>query len=173
VKYASEGHAVLARVPLRHRRAWRISRGEPPWSWRRRIALLVEVATAGGDVRLVDTHLGAGVGQEERVLQARRLMSRAGTDALVVGDLNDHPGSPVLAEFARAGLVDAWERLGDALAPATNWSGPRDRPPAQRIDFVLVPAGMRVLGASVPDDWEHLASLSDHLPVVVDLDAGD
>ena len=52
-------------------------------------------------------------------------------------------------------------------------SGPRDRPPAQRIDFVLVPSGMRVLRAWVPGDWKHLATLSDHLPVVVDLQPGE
>jgi endonuclease/exonuclease/phosphatase family metal-dependent hydrolase len=40
----------------------------------------------------------------------------------------------------------------------------------QRLDYVLVARGWRVLDVQIPTDWEHWAPLSDHLPVIVDLE---
>jgi endonuclease/exonuclease/phosphatase family metal-dependent hydrolase len=169
VRAASEGHALLSRSPIVRNRTFTLSRGEPLWSWRRRIMQAFVIELEGRRVRVVNTHLGAGVGDEERSRQARRIMSLIRDVDIVAGDLNVHPDSGVLREFD--GLEDAWTRRHPGVrSPNTNWeSGPRDAPPVQRLDYVLVAAGWEVLDVVIPTDWERWARISDHLPVVVDL----
>jgi endonuclease/exonuclease/phosphatase family metal-dependent hydrolase len=98
-------------------------------------------------------------------------LSAADPAALVVvlGDLNDLPGSAALAPLLGDGAV---VDLGAALPPAEawTWSGGGER---ERIDYVLVPrgaapavAGVAVLGG------EDVAAASDHRPLVVDLWTG-
>lgn len=170
IRTAAEGLAVIARSPIVRNRTLAISRSEPPWSWRRRIAIAVVVELDGMLVRAVNTHLGAGVTDEERARQARRIVSIARDLHLLFGDLNVVPGSGVLAEFAP--LRDAWAVLHAGLrSPNTNWEpGPRDHPPVQRLDYVLVDPDLVVHDVQIPTDWERYAPLSDHLPVVVDLE---
>jgi endonuclease/exonuclease/phosphatase family metal-dependent hydrolase len=173
-----EGQALLAPGPLgdvavtllAHR--WRF------WSWRRRIALSTTIEGPDGPIGVVQTHLGAGVGDAERTRQAQLTVGalvgtttgpRAGC---VVGDLNTHPGSSVLAAFAAAGLRDAWAEARPGEAGATNWRpGPRDGAPTQRLDYVLVGDGLDVVGAWVPSagepGFERYGALSDHLPLLV------
>lgn len=165
-----EGLAVLSREPvagattvvLAHRWRW--------WSWRRRIAI---AATVGG-LGVVDTHLGAGVDDEERVRHAT-VSAAAVPDPVgfLAGDLNAAPGSDVLHSLAAAGLRDAWAETRPGEAGPTNWPpGPRDRPPTQRLDYVLVGEALRVLDASLPDEPSRFAALSDHLPLAVTVDRG-
>lgn len=170
VRIPSEGLAIASRAPIVRNRAFAISRGEPWWSWRRRIAQAALVEFDGEFVRTLNTHLGAGVGDEERARQARRIVAIATDLDIVAGDLNVTPDSGVLAEFS--GLRDAWSVLHPGVpSPGTNWKpGPRDAPPVQRLDYVLVARGWRVLDVQIPTDWEHWAPLSDHLPVIVDLE---
>ncbi len=169
VRTASEGHALLSRAPIVRNRTFTLSRGEPLWSWRRRIVQAFVVEFDGARVRLANTHLGAGVGDEERARQARRIMALIRDLDIVAGDMNVHPDSGVLREFD--GLVDAWERRHPGLrSPNTNWEpGARVAAPVQRLDYVLVANGWEVIDVLVPSDWERWAPLSDHLPVVVDL----
>jgi endonuclease/exonuclease/phosphatase family metal-dependent hydrolase len=124
----------------------------------------------GATLRLANTHLGAGVTDEERARQARRIVSLIRDLDLVAGDLNVQPDSGVLAEFR--GLTDAWARAHPgSRSPHTNWEpGPRDHPPVQRLDYVLVSPSRVVRDVQIPTDWERWAPLSDHLPVVVDLE---
>lgn len=173
-----EGLALLSPRPLAEVRTIHLAHPFRPWSWRRRIAVRATVETADGPLALVSTHLGAGVGDEERVRQARLVVGALGAGATgvvgrcVVGDLNTHPGSAVLAAFAEHGLRDAWEDARPGEAGPTNWtSGPRDRPPTQRLDYALVDDGLGVVAVEVPDAAEpgfgRYAELSDHLPVTV------
>jgi endonuclease/exonuclease/phosphatase family metal-dependent hydrolase len=94
----------------------------------------------------------------------------------VAGDLNDRPGAPVLAAAERAGWRDAWPVAHRAEEGPTNWSSGRrtGRLPDQRLDYVLVPAGVEVFGVEVPTGAEALAlaEVSDHLPVTARLRAG-
>ena len=170
VRGPAEGMAVIARAPIVRNRTFAISRSEPPWSWRRRIAIAVVIEIDGVFVRAVNTHLGASVTDEDRARQARRIVSIARDLHVLVGDLNVVPGSGVLAEFAP--LRDAWSVLHAGLrSPNTNWDpGPRDHPPVQRLDYVLVDPATAVHDVLIPTDWERYAPLSDHLPVVVDLE---
>ena len=163
----AEGLAVLAPSmtaarshPLAAR--WRF------WSSRRRIAVQARVATPDRGLDVVDVHLGAGVGDDERVRQAGLVLG-LGAD-VVAGDLNTSPGSTVLDGFAGAGFRDAWAEVFPGEAGPTNWHGPRTRPPTQRLDYVLVGSRWHVLSAEVPDPHpavERFATLSDHLPVTV------
>jgi endonuclease/exonuclease/phosphatase family metal-dependent hydrolase len=153
------------------RRAWW-------WSWRRRIALEVDVRWPAADdvVRVVDLHLSTGdVASRHR--EARRVIASLAADAtptVIAGDLNEAPGGEVLARFRAAGWTDAWAAVAPVEGGSTNWTpGPRGgRPPDQRLDYVLAPPGWTVVEAQVPAtahaiDW--YAERSDHLPLLATL----
>jgi endonuclease/exonuclease/phosphatase family metal-dependent hydrolase len=163
---ASEGLAVLSPHPMGQVSRVVLAERYRFWSWRRRVAMVVDVR----GVRAVNTHLGAGVGDAERTRQAALTIEMGG--AMVAGDLNTSPGSSVLATYAAAGYADAWGLVHPDDHGATNWApGPRDQPPTQRIDYVLVGGDLRVVGAELPADPVPLGALSDHLPLVVDVEA--
>jgi endonuclease/exonuclease/phosphatase family metal-dependent hydrolase len=88
---------------------------------------------------------------------------------MVLGDLNDLPGSAALAPL----LVDgAFVDLGASLPPAEawTWSGSGER---ERIDYALVRRGAAeaIAGVAVLQG-EDVAAASDHRPLVVDLWTG-
>lgn len=172
VRVPPEGLGILARGSvgavrtqvLAHRWAW--------WNWRRRVAVHATVAVAGRSIAVVDTHLGAGVTSEERMRQAAALLAAVTAPLVIAGDLNAEPGSAELRSLRDAGWWDAERRFRPAVRrPATNWpAGPRTGAPTQRLDYLLVRDDTEVLDAFVPDDWEHWAVLSDHVPVVARLE---
>jgi exonuclease III len=99
----------------------------------------------------------------------------------VVGDVNELPGGGALDALVTAGWLDAWSVVhGEGDGGATNWTaGSRaGRPATQRIDYVLVPPGATVVAAVVIDTAdavehvEEMGSLSDHLPLVVEVALG-
>ena len=137
-------------------------------------ALAATTATPDGPLDVVDVHLGAGVGDPERVRQAHRTAALVGASGCVVGDLNTRPGSAVLEAFAAAGLRDAWAEARPDDDGPTNWGrGPRDGPPRKRLDYALVTPDLEVCGAAVPafgtSGFERFGELSDHLPLLVEL----
>ena len=172
-----EGLALLSPEPLRDVRRIHLARRRRFWSWRRRISLRATVDAPDGAIAVVGTHLGAGVGDAERTRQAHRTVAAlAGPSPVVggcvVGDLNTHPGSPVLIAYAESGLRDAWDEARPGEPGPTNWrAGPRDAAPTQRLDYVLVTEGLEVLSARLPSAAEpgfaRYGELSDHLPLTV------
>lgn len=171
-----EGLALLSPDPIQGTATTHLAHRYRPWSWRRRIAVGATVATPDGPFGVVVVHLGAAVGDEERSRQARlaigALDATGAPKGVLAGDLNTHPGSPVLAVLGDAGLRDAWAAARPGEAGPTNWRpGPRDRPPTQRLDYVLVGDGLDVVAADVPGpgdaDLGRFAALSDHLPLAV------
>lgn len=170
----AEGLALLAPVPMGDVRVAHLAGVARLWSHRRRIALAATLATPDGPLDVVDVHLGAGVGDPERVRQAERTAGLVGASGCVVGDLNTRPGSAVLGAFGRAGLRDAWAEACPGDHGATSWGrGPRDGPPRKRLDYALVTADLEVCGAAVPvfgtPGFEGFGGLSDHLPLLVEL----
>jgi endonuclease/exonuclease/phosphatase family metal-dependent hydrolase len=105
---------------------------------------------------------------EERRAHARAVVSAlrglGPAPYVVAGDLNEPPDGPAWGEFG--------ELVGDA-APTGAPTFPA-RSPRQRIDAVLVSAGVEIEAVRVPGpddqvDPVDLALASDHLPVVADL----
>jgi endonuclease/exonuclease/phosphatase family metal-dependent hydrolase len=177
---AAEGLAVLSRHELVRTRTVTLQRAVP-WSWRRRVALLAEVAAPGGSVVVADVHLSPHDLALLRGVEVERLVGAladfgAGRDALVVGDFNDLPSGTAPAALRASGWRDVWAEAHGAESPgATNWTaGPRaGRAPSQRLDYVMVPAGWCVewvvVGGPSSGTWDAWAALSDHLPVVAHL----
>jgi endonuclease/exonuclease/phosphatase family metal-dependent hydrolase len=172
-----EGHAVLSPHSLVDAETVTVSEGAPFWSYRRRIAQLCAFGVGGRTLHMANTHL-ASDDRGARAAQAERLLTHVQSDSWVVGDLNASPGGAVLQLFRAAGLRDAWAELHPGAQRgegATNWrrSDPDDRP-TNRIDYVLVPAGCRVVAAAVPSatdsDLSAYRRLSDHLPVRVEVE---
>lgn len=175
-----EGLAFVSPHPLSEVATVHLAHRVRFWSWRRRIAVRATVEGPDGPLAVVGTHLGAGVGDDERARQARRTVDAlraTGATGCLVGDLNTHPGSPVLAAYAAAGLRDAWDDVRAGEAGPTNWApGPRDGAPTQRLDYVLVTDDLEVRSVWLPSaqepDFGRYGALSDHLPLSVTLAPG-
>lgn len=172
-----EGLALLAPGPLEGIARTHLAHRLRFWTWRRRIALRATIDGADGRVTVVGTHLGAGVGDGERSRQAQLTIGALrgagpGGGGCVVGDLNTHPGSSVLATYRKVGLRDAWDEARPGEPGPTNWApGPRDVPPTQRLDYVLVTEDLEVVAADLPSSgdpgFDRYGPLSDHLPLTV------
>lgn len=172
----AEGLAILARDPLGTVEHRTLARRWAFWSSHRRIALAADLPAAPGPVRVVGTHLGAGVGDAERTRQAGVVVDLAvgSRPSVIGGDLNTAPGSPVLERLESAGHRDAWTSCRGDEPGATNWrAGPRDGAPTQRLDYVLVDVTLEIVDVTVPRFGEpgfgRFGPLSDHLPVTVDV----
>lgn len=133
---------------------------------RRGWAAAVVGVPGGPSVTVASVHLS--LLPEERRAHARAVVSalRAFGPApyVVAGDLNEPPDGP------------AWGEFGDLVGDAAPNGAPTypARSPRQRIDAVLVSAGVEVESVRVPGaddgvDPVDLALASDHLPVVADL----
>jgi endonuclease/exonuclease/phosphatase family metal-dependent hydrolase len=187
-----EGMAVIGVTRPARVRTRVISRRWAPWSWRRRILQVGSVdldAGEGAGVTLVNVHLSPHQDATaiRRVEAARviHLVAQRGRPAVVAGDFNDRPGAAFHGQFAERGLRDAWDAVHGGDAPsdptggrrpadagATNWRGwvqGTPRAPSQRLDYVLVSAGLTPVSVTVPrhgqPGFERFATLSDHLPV--------
>jgi endonuclease/exonuclease/phosphatase family metal-dependent hydrolase len=169
---SAEGLAVLSPHPLVDARTVTLSRGAPPWSYRRRIAQLCVLDAGDHQLRLANCHL-ASESADARFEQAQRLVDLLDPGSFVVGDLNAQPGRRVLRLLLGAGLRDAWAEL-HPNAPdtdgATSWRArDTDDRPSDRIDYILVPSRDRIIAATVPtaadSDLSAYRRLSDHLPV--------
>ncbi len=169
VRYPAEGLAVVSRLPVHHAHRWRISARKPLWSFRRRVALAVDVDIAGVVITVVDVHLGSDAGAAERRQQVDAVLEHvdASTPTIVAGDFNVIAPDPVLDDFAAAGLHDLYAECGP-----TNWDGrDRTKPPTQRLDYVVGTSSLHAVAKQTPDyrddGFEHYPKLSDHLPVTV------
>ena len=180
----TEGLAVLTRLPLLAVDVATVSDGAPLRSYRRRIAQDVVIAVGEGAaavgevaaaVRVVNTHL-ASDDADSRAQQTARVLElvAAITDeprvalerTVVVGDLNtpDEPG--VIGALVAAGFAETWPQVG----VGEGWTNPAHAP-AQRLDHVLVGAGLTPVAATVlaTPETRDARRASDHLPLLVDL----
>lgn len=108
--------------------------------------VMARVTIAGAPYEFASTHLASGNVPgfaELRALQAGELAASlpAGIPAIVMGDLNDHTGSPMYQTLAAAGFADTWTALrpgvtGNTCCETADLANPL---PAlvERIDFVL------------------------------------
>ena len=179
VPWRAEGIAVISRHAMTLESTWELSSGVGRSTYHRRVAQAVRVQVPRSDgappeqLCVVNTHLESnGANLAERVRQAQHVVEHVtdrGIDmSLLVGDLNASDEPDVLAPFAGYGLLDAWT----SVQPGTVGSGCTvpSANPNKRLDYVLVGPHFRVIGVQVPVPSAAWAALSDHLPVVVDLE---
>ncbi len=152
------GMAILSRFPIDE--AWSI---ELPPGNEPRVSLAARIVPSAGDtVVVVNVHFDWVADDGFRFAQASALAATLDTLShpfILVGDVNDQPGSRTLALFEA--------RAREAGKPAdARHTFPSDEP-RREIDFIFggPPAAWRVGGAEVVD--ERVAS--DHRPVVADL----
>lgn len=108
----------------------------------------VDARMAGKDVTFLVTHLESGARPEIATLRAGQAQALAGMVAgightvILMGDLNDQPGSMMSQVFAAAGFRDLWADHGSGSGP-TCCRDPDLRGGAhdQRIDYVLARGG--------------------------------
>lgn len=110
-----------------------------------------DIGIAGKVVRVLSTHLESGQGPPGLVRQAQaaELAAMVGGTSLpviVLGDLNDGPGSPMHQILTGSGLLDVWaERNGTGsgltCCHAANLANQDASGFNQRIDYVMVRGG--------------------------------
>jgi endonuclease/exonuclease/phosphatase family metal-dependent hydrolase len=132
-----------------------------------RIATLaeIEVRPSGARAQVVCTHLDAAsaANREAAAEQLAGWLDPA-LPHIVVGDLNAGPGAAALAPLLAAGLSQALP--ADAGGTNHDFTGRTD---GQRIDHILVSAGIEVLDARIDHARPGGRLPSDHWPVVADL----
>lgn len=161
------GHAVLARSPLTLRQQARLPGGR--WPGEPRDAVWVECAVHGRTVQVVATHLGLGLDERNRQVDALingAWLGRidAGNPVVLCGDFNLPPGSQAYCALSA--------RLRDVQAHAPAHVALRTFPslwPLRRIDHIFVSAHFAIRAVQVPRDALTVVA-SDHLPLVTDLD---
>jgi endonuclease/exonuclease/phosphatase family metal-dependent hydrolase len=180
-----EGMAVIGvtrRVPaqthaLSYR--WRL------WTWRRRIYQEAHVPEGDATILLVNIHFSTDREAARRAKEVKTVVGviqAADGPAILAGDSNDRPGSPLFAALAKAGLRDTWlEAHPGSVEPdgATAWPGWRrctTKRPTQRIDVVAVTDEFGIEAVEVPsvgdEGVEDFSCISDHLPVTATLNVG-
>ena len=160
------GTAILSRFPLKDCRNMHLARAAD--ANEQRGLLSAEVETPSGSVRVMVTHLS--IVEADRVLQTKELAaavaeSRAPT--ILMGDLNTRPNAESLRPLL-AKMRDLWTLAGkgDGLTSASH----PQRPPRNRIDYILVSPGMETSGIEVlTNDVTRMAS--DHYPVIARIPA--
>lgn len=144
------GNAVFTRLPIietstmQYSETGNLKRG----------AVEVAIETRAGPVWIYGTHLDNPLdGDGVRLTQAGELIGfRDGKQpALVLGDLNTDPDSPLIEELEAAGLHDLGAGLPDDAA-----TNSLDR----RIDYILATEDIEAVDVNITDVWA-----SDHRPV--------
>ena len=170
-----EGLAILSRRSI-DRSGWALLTQDltDPDDRHQRIVLYARFDLAHGPFYLFNTHLSLSRTARQRTLaQVIEYMTQRSGFRLLVGDLNELPDGPPLAQLREAGWVDVWTELRPEEPGYTF----RSDEPWQRIDYVWASPELRphlqdiVLVGRMPDaDGVYP---SDHLGLVVSLDLAD
>jgi len=143
-------------------------------------ARLVRNADAACAVYVFNVHLdhrGTVARTRSARLLRERIAARTHPDpAVVLGDFNAGPDSPPLRlmsegtpELPGAPMRDAWREANQDTPEQGTFNGWTDSVRGDRIDFVLVSAGVRVISASIDAAQRQGRWPSDHLPVTARL----
>lgn len=147
------GDAFLTRLP-----GARVESLPLPAGGGDRKQLLRLTAAIGGDAVTFNA-LHLGVEERARSSQIREALAAVGPGpAVILGDLNAEPGSPVTTALAGAGFHDVFRDAGVAAPPTFP-----ARQPTRRIDWIWI-RGLRADSATVLSDTP-----SDHRGVVATL----
>lgn len=155
------GVGLLSRWPLSGQRTIGLHRGHDE----RRVLLVATVLTPRGPLSVAVTHLS--VDARDRARQAEEVgaqLAALAPPVVLLGDLNDSPGSPTLSTLAASGLLDA---ASVCPAPARAPTFPA-RLALQRLDYVLVSGGLHPLDGAVGS-----SRASDHRPLWIEVRQGE
>jgi endonuclease/exonuclease/phosphatase family metal-dependent hydrolase len=154
------GNAVLTRFPVfrwnnTHYRMLR------PGEQRGLLQLVLDVNDK--QLLFMNTHIDYRPDDAERLLNVEEIKRVAqeysSLPAILCGDFNDAPGSPVHQKMKEL-LADSWERAGQG----DGFSYSSDKP-RKRIDYVFLSRD----GPLIPlKAWVPQSDASDHLPLVVE-----
>lgn len=167
----AKGLAFLARTPLEHIATRALTRRPGIEDPDRRIVLRARVRSGGGEaVTLYNVHLSWVREQAaDNVREALSFVNDATTGALLLGDFNLSPDSPLHERLRASGWTDAWTALrGDD--PGFTFEADR---PSQRIDYVYANASLagRLRAVElVARGGADAPRLSDHLGIVASFD---
>ncbi len=152
------GNAVLSRFPIRQQKRTLLTRLNQTTEQRSVSEVVLDLG--GTECVLLNTHLDAGAGHEERlqgVAQLKDIVAgRGDRPVLVCGDFNTRPTEPAYTTMA-ADLVDAWAVVG----AGNGYSFPSTLP-NRRIDYFWYPPGRQ----TPLRGWLPATLASDHLPLI-------
>jgi endonuclease/exonuclease/phosphatase family metal-dependent hydrolase len=161
----AEGLALLSRFPVRAERTTVLTPTSSIRTFRRRVLQEVTLTTAGGPIRVANTHLSSDDGAERSAQAARVVESLASpldgvglSRTVLLGDLNTDGDADVVGRLEDAGLRDG-------SSGPTNPAGAV----SQRLDHVLAGSAFALGPLAVPEDGASWTRRSDHLPVSGDL----
>jgi endonuclease/exonuclease/phosphatase family metal-dependent hydrolase len=132
-----------------------------------RVVTIVRLRRDGVRLGVANTHFdhrGAIARVRSAALIAQWLGEEPDRPWVVLGDLNDVPGSPPLRLLAEAGYTDVL--AADAGGTEHAFTGATDR---TRIDYILTGPGVEASAAWIGHDRPGGALPSDHWPVLADL----
>ena len=155
----AEGMAILSKIPLDETSSEVLTSSVRSWSHRRRIVQYAQMPSLG--VWVANVHLASHAEADARRNQAAMVATQLGATTgpwVVAGDFNAADEPAVWKPFADIGVTDAWS------------GGPGFTNPTgavrQRLDRVLLGAGLVALSVDVPADGPGWVRRSDHLPVI-------
>jgi endonuclease/exonuclease/phosphatase family metal-dependent hydrolase len=160
------GIAILSRFPIDSHTLIHLPVAEHDARYEERGALVANISTPHGALRVINTHLEA-YDSSYRLEQARTLARIAGAQrdsgtTILGGDFNSEPGSGVISMFEKSGWSDAFARCG--RGPGLSF--PADVP-KKRIDYLLLSGTTKCVKARVIE-----TEASDHRPVLFLLASG-
>jgi endonuclease/exonuclease/phosphatase family metal-dependent hydrolase len=183
-----EGMAVIGVSVAARVRTHALSARWQLWNSRRRVFQLATFApvVSGGAATpfvLANVHFSTRGAEQRRAGEVTAVLTAVGSGPglpVVTGDFNERPGGAIFERFAAAGLRDAWDDVRPGVPEAEKttywprWKAGTSAAPSQRLDYLMVPAGVTVAGVVVPrpgdEGFARFATLSDHLPLAATLD---
>jgi endonuclease/exonuclease/phosphatase family metal-dependent hydrolase len=161
----AEGLAILSPHPITSAMTPVLSVRAQRTSFRRRIAQIATIQMSRAAFQVCNVHLASGK-SEERPGQVTRLKDHLAGVELLGGDLNDGPHSDTISNLLPMGFRRA-------ESGTTAWSiRDGNNLPSLTIDHILVRGIWKTQAARAfrPSEVRELHGLSDHLPVIVQLD---
>lgn len=160
------GIAILSRWPIASHTLVHLPVAEHDSSYEARGALITNIPTPFGAIRVINTHLEA-YRNSYRLEQARTLAviaaaQRDSGTTIIGGDFNSEPGSGVIAIFDQSGWQDGFVKCGQG----SGLSFPADVP-VKRIDYLLFSGTTKCATAKVIQ-----TEASDHRPVLFEIVPG-
>ncbi len=140
------GLVLCSKAPMRLYKIHRYEVSSPLESYDRG-ALLAETTFGSQNVILANTHLSwkaeDGATRMKQAEELLGLVGEAGLPAILAGDFNDVPASPVVQQIKKAGFRDLFERVGEGNGFTWDNANPfiqshETQFPNRRIDFLFM-----------------------------------